>query len=94
MKRLRKPILKDGELRVYWGREPHDAPDVMLAWQGDRSMKGDTALLHHFICSKHPNPNVLPIFSKMEPSLIEELKSRGYDITTLKFSIMKKVKPE
>ena len=93
MKRLRKPKMKDGELRMYWGKEPHDSPDVMLAWQGDRRMKADTALLHHFICSQHPNPHVRPIFSKMEPSLIEELKARGYDLTTLKFSICKKVEP-
>jgi hypothetical protein len=25
----------------------------------------------------------------MEPSFVEELKARGYDITTLKFSIQK-----
>jgi hypothetical protein len=36
MKRLRKPKLKDGELQMYWGRpDPHDNPDVVLAWQGD-----------------------------------------------------------
>ena len=28
---------------------------------------------------------------KMLPSLIEELQARGYDITTLKFSIQRKV---
>jgi hypothetical protein len=92
MKRLRKPKLKDGELRVYWGRaEPWDSPDIVLAWQGNQMMKRDTALLHHHLCSKHPNPHKHPIFSVMEPSLIEELKARGYDITTLKFSIRKLV---
>ena len=34
--------------------------------------------------------HVQPIFSKMLPSLIEELQAHGYDITTLKFSIQKK----
>ena len=90
MKRLRKPKLKDGELRMYWGREPHDSPDVMLAWQGDRMMKRDTKMLHSFMCSQHPDPFAKPIFSKMNPSMIEELVARGYDLTTLKFSIMKK----
>ena len=94
MKRLRRPKLKDGELRMYWGTEPHDkTPDVILAWQGDRMMKRDTNLLHYFLCSRHPNPHVEPIFSEMNPSLIEELVARGYDLTTLKFSIMKKVTP-
>jgi len=89
VKRLRKPKMKDGELRVYWGKLPHENPDVVLSWQGHSGMRQDTALLHKFLCSKQPNPHVQPIFSKMEPSLIEELKSRGYDITTLRFSIQK-----
>ena len=90
MKRLRKPKLKDGELRVYWGRpDRHDYPDVVLAWQGDRGMRADTALLHSYLCSQRPNPHKKPIFSVMEPSLVEELTARGYDITTLKFSIHK-----
>lgn len=90
MKRLRKPKLKDGELRMYWGREPGDSPDVMLAYQGDRTMKWDMKMLHYLMCSRHPDPHAKPIFNKMNPSMIEELESRGYDITTLKFSIMKK----
>lgn len=90
MKRLRKPKLKDGQLCMYWGREPRDCPDVMYAWQGEHSMRYDAKLLHYVLGSKHPDPFAQPIFSKMEPSLIEELDRRGYDITTLKFSIMKK----
>lgn len=90
MKRLRRPKLKDGELRMYWGREPHDAPDVMYAWQGYEGGRADTRLLHYYLGSKRPDTSVTPLFSKMMPSLIEELKARGYDITTLQFSIMKK----
>lgn len=94
MKRLRKPKLHNGELRVYWGKLPHDNPDVIYAWQGDSSMKRDSAMLCYFMGSQHPDPHVKPIFSKMKPSLIEELEARGYDITTLKFSIMKKPLPD
>jgi len=90
MKRFRRPKLKDGELRVYWGKLPHDSPDVIYSWQGDRSMRRDSALLHHYFGSQHPDPFTKPIFSKMNPSLIEELEMRGYDITTLRFSIQKK----
>jgi len=90
VKRFRRPKLKDGELRVYWGKLPHDAPDVIYSWQGDRSMKRDSALLCYHFGSKHPDPHVRPIFSKMNPSLLEDLEARGYDITTLRFSIMKK----
>lgn len=28
MKRFRTPKLKNGELRVYWGKLPHDSPDA------------------------------------------------------------------
>lgn len=90
MKRLRAPKLRDGELRVYWGREPGDSPDVIFAWQGDPSMRRDTRLLHYHLASQRPDPNARPLFSKMDPSLFEELDRRGYDLTTLRFSIMKK----
>jgi hypothetical protein len=42
------------------------------------------------MATKHPDPRATPIFSKMKPSLFEELEARGYDLTTLKFSIKKK----
>lgn len=90
MKRYRTPKLKDGELRVYWGKLPHENPDLIFAWQGDRSMKRDSALLHWKFAGQQPDPHELPPFSKMLPSLIQELESRGYDVTTFKFSIMKK----
>jgi hypothetical protein len=93
-KRLRKPKLKEGELRIYWGRLPNDIPDLIYAYQGDSKMKRDVNLLLYKIGSQHPDPHVSPLFSKMNPSLIEELIDRGYDITTLKFSIMKKVNNE
>jgi len=88
--RYRTPKLKDGELRVYWGKLPHDSPDVIFAWQGDGSMRRDSKLLSVCFGSKMPDPFAKPIFSKMNPSLIEELEARGYDITTLRFSVMKK----
>ena len=91
IRRLRAPKLKDGELRVYWGKpDKHCSPDVTFAWQGDPVMRADTRLLHSHFGSQRPDPHVKPLFSKMIPSLIEELQARGYDITTLKFSIQKK----
>ena len=91
MKRLRTPKLQDGELRMYWGRECRGSvPEIMFAWQGDRGMKHDANLLHYMMCSKRPDLTATPLFSVMQPSLIEELDARGYDLTTLKFSIKKK----
>jgi len=57
-------------------------------------MKRDAALLHYVMGIDHPDPHTKPIFSKMNPSLFKELESRGYDLTTLKFSIMKKKSAE
>lgn len=90
MKRFRRPVLKDGELRVYWGKLPHDSPDIIYEWKGNSSMRYDSRLLHYHFSSRRPDPFTKPLFSKMDPSLIEELEARGYDITTVKFSIMKK----
>lgn len=90
MKRYRKPKLKDGELRVYWGKLPHDSPDLIFAWQGDYTMRADSKLLHIAFCCNNPDPFITPLFSKMLPSLVQELEARGYDIETLRFSIMKK----
>lgn len=89
MKRFRKPKLKGGELRVYWGKVDGEGPDVVLDWRSP-ALRGDSLLLYNYICTKSPDTSVKPLFSKMRPSLIEELEARGYDITTLRFSIMKK----
>ena len=75
---------------MYWGKLPGDSPDVIYSWQGDSSMKIDSRLLHYCFGSKHPDPHTIPIFSKMNRSLLEELEARGYDLTTLHFSITKK----
>jgi hypothetical protein len=82
--------MRDGELKMYWGKEPHDSPDIILAWQGDSTMRGDTRLLHYYMCSQKPDVFSKQPFANMKPSLLEELEARGYDLTTLKFSIMKK----
>ena len=90
-KRLRRPKIEDGELQVYWGREsPGEAPDIIFAWQGDVTMKADSKLLHYHMASRRPDPHVQPIFSKMLPSLVDELIARGYDISTIRFSIKKR----
>jgi hypothetical protein len=91
MERLRRPKIKDGELKVYWGRLPHDNPDIIIEYRGDHTMKRDSNLLFCVLTNKSVDPFTKPLFSKMNPSLAEELEARGYDITTLKFSISKKI---
>lgn len=89
-RRWRRLQAKSGELRMGYGREPFDQPDMCYAW-GPGSSKGDAVLLHMFIVDKQPDPRAERPFSNMLPSLLEELAARGYDLTTFKLSVRKKV---
>ena len=87
-KRLRRRKMKDGELAMYWGRVDGDAPDVVYEWRGDGSMRRDSRLLAHVVGSKRPS--ILGENNEWDKSFLEELEVRGYDLSTMKFSIMKK----
>jgi hypothetical protein len=86
LKRLRAPKSKPGELKVQWGKLPHDNPDICYSW-GDGCSRTDGHLLHNALTSRRYYAHDL---AHPEPSLLDELKERGYDITTLKFYIRKK----
>lgn len=78
---------RPGELRVFHGRLADDAyADVILAYGGHGASKRDSNLLHMHLCTQRPA--ALP-GQPWEPSLIEELKARGYDIETIEFRIRK-----
>ena len=86
MKKYRSPKAKPGELKAQWGKLPGDNPAICYAW-GDGVGKCDAHLLHNaFSCKTHN-----PINDTWDISFFEELEKRGYDMTTLKFSIQKKV---
>lgn len=51
----------------------------------------DGHLIHYYLSCKRPKINYLTKETEWEDSLVEELEKRGYDITTLKFSIERKV---
>lgn len=80
-----------GQLRMFYGVLPGDsAPDVLYMW-GDGVDRCDGRLLHYIMTSKR---NPLRIGEEWGPSFLEELDSRGYDISTLEFSIRKRSLPE
>jgi len=85
MKRWRKPRAKAGELKVQYGKLEHDLPDICYAW-GEGTSISDTHLLHYVFSGKLFKPGSFDT----DDSLYEELEARGYDLTTLKFSIQKK----
>lgn len=73
-----------------WGRLPNEAPGTCFA-AGDGLSKRDMALLHYMLASKRMRwKEGAPTF---EPSFLEELEARGYDLTTLRFSVRKKEAP-
>lgn len=72
---------RPGEVKVQHGKV---ANDLMMCW-GDGTAKADAALLIRALTS----PTHRPIDNTWAPSLIDDLKDRGYDITTLKISIEK-----
>jgi hypothetical protein len=90
-KRIRVPQAKPGELKVVWGREAAGStPDVCYVW-GPGVDRADSRLLHNVLgCDRmrytFPEMNVV-----YDPSLLDELKARGYDLSTLTLSIQKKV---
>ena len=99
-KRYRRKRAKPGQLLIYYGKLPHDDPDVIFAWGGAGANKCDANLLTFALSGKRQrvvygedrvkNGGWPVVF---DPSVIEELEARGYDITTIQFSIMKKEVP-
>jgi hypothetical protein len=84
MKRWREPKAKPNQLKAQWGKLKHDSPDLCFAW-GDGVNKCDARLLSNAITSFTFEPGSY----ETRPSLYDELEKRGYDMTTLKFSISK-----
>lgn len=79
-KRRRAPRAKPGELRAVWAKSV-EGRDLHFI-RGEGVPRADGALLCHALTSKH--------YTTDERSLAEELHRRGYDLTTLRFSIRKK----
>ena len=84
-KRYRAKKVKPGQLCVYYGKLPHDAPDIIYH-SGEGVPSCDRALMHLiFGCSRPPEVQG----RERGKSLIDELAARGYDLSTLQFSIQK-----
>jgi hypothetical protein len=73
--------VKPGELAAYYAKLRNEGPDVVLHNEPP-ARRADAHFLH---CALN-----VPRFNhkgEVEPSVMEELQARGYDITTLRFSI-------
>jgi len=73
-KRKRRLRAKASELLAYYGYDGDgEGPDMCVAW-GEGIRKGDGGFL---------------LWDVFNPKLVQELVSRGYDLSTMKFSISK-----
>lgn len=95
-KRYRRVIPKPNRLSTYYGRDDDGNVDVCFA-HGLGCARADAHLLNLVFATKRCRPAWpsdkewnTPFPHVWEPSFIDELEARGYDITTLKFSIQKK----
>ena len=80
-KRFQVVRAKPGTLIAKFGRaERDDQPSVCYAWGGEGASKADAHILSQALEGNDVFENC---------NLVEELKKRGYDITTMKFSISK-----
>lgn len=83
-KRYRRRTAKDNQIMLYYGKAyTYDAPDICVAW-GKQAGKPTANLIMSAFCETH---------KLIDVSLIEELDRRGFDVTTIKFSIEKKRLP-
>lgn len=79
-KRWRTPTAKPGELKAAYGRVDGEL-DLGYAWGGSGAEKSDSRILMRALEENNVYDG---------KSLRQELEERGYDITTLRFSIQKK----
>ena len=78
--RGRMPSPKSGQIRVAWATERGDRPTHQFCWKGDPMMKRDINLImSHFATTP----------TLTGETFLDELKARGYDMSTLRFSIDK-----
>jgi len=80
-KRYRKPNAKDGELLVKYGQEDGQKDLHYCYPENETRMSADSRI----VMLAFESTNLIN-----DKTLRKELEDRGYDITTLKFSIMKK----
>ena len=80
------PSTQPGEIRAYYGiEEDGDDIQLMVDW-GDGVSKADANLVLD-VLTREP---YYPLSGTIDKSLIDDLAARGYDMNTLRFSVMKK----
>lgn len=92
-KRYGRVKAKPGQLLLKYGKPKYDAPDICMAWGGDGASKADANLMHSIFFSRRLAIDFEKSGGrdyKFINTLAEELDKRGYDLSTLEFSIWQK----
>lgn len=76
----KKPKAKDNELKVQYGQEYGNHPELFYCW-GTNIPKSHTYMVMSYFNNVKDNNN---------KTFLQELEDLGYDISTLKFTIQKK----
>ena len=78
---------KPGQLKVQWGKaERSDEPSLIYLWGGDGAAKSDARVISDAIEGKRFSPTFSGGY-EVQPSIVDELRARGYDLSTLKITI-------
>lgn len=88
MKRYRRPKVVEGQIKMQKGKIDGDVD--MCIFYGDNVPRCDRALVMNVLCSERMRLNFSSMKYEPDPSLIDELEARGYDLDTLQFSIKRK----
>lgn len=78
--RGRMPSPKPGQIKVAWATEHRDTPQLHFVYAGNRLMSRDVNMIRSQFLTRPTASGI---------SFLEELEARGYDLSTLKFSIEK-----
>lgn len=74
--------MQPGKLVARWSKRERD---VLYDW-GDGVSKSDASFLNTILTGKRHHP----FDDTWSPGFIEDMEARGYDISTLRFSIQKR----
>lgn len=77
-----------GEIKMQMGKVDGEV-DICIFY-GDDVPRCDRALVINTLCHERQHTDLSTRLPKFEPSSIEELDARGYDLETLRFSIKRK----
>lgn len=81
---------KPGELVVLWGYADGNGPDICY-FAGEGVPRWDQRLMHNALTGQSLQPmEAIKGNMVFDKSLLDELTDRGYDLSTLRFSIQKK----